>query len=160
MPISSSSCAAKTSFLHLPLTRGHFGNQAIELAGIISRPDAQAKGLGTSLVQEFIDVYSPEEMIAYTRNPSLLRVLGNVSRVLDVLEYDSPEHIAARISHASLHEDGILYHLGRYAPHGLYGADDPADREYNGDILKERCTQLKDKNTALAVLVELNGASK
>lgn len=145
---------------HSPPTGDRFGNQAIELVGIISRPDTQAKGIGTSLVREFIDVYSPDEMIAYTRNPSLLRVLGNVSLVSDVLECGSPEDAAARIPHATLHEDGLLYHIGRYAPHGLYGADDPADQTYNGQILKARCTQLEDKNTALAVLVELNGGSK
>ena len=148
------------SFLLSRRTGDHFGNQAIELAGIISRPDTQAKGIGTSLVQEFIDMYSPAEMIAYTRNPSLLRVLGNVSLISDVLAYESPEDTATRIPHATLHEDGILYHLGRYAPHGLYGTDDPADREYNGNVLKQRCAQLQDKNTALAVLVELNGGSK
>jgi hypothetical protein len=111
-------------------------------------------------VQEFIDIYSPEEMIAYTRNPSLLRVLGNVSLVSDVLECDSPEDTAAKVPHAALHKDGYLYHVGRYAPRGLYGSDDPANRLYNGDILKRRCTALEDKNTALAVLVTLNGDSK
>ena len=150
-------CDATKSFLHSLPIGGLFGNQAIELAGIIPRPDRQAKGIGTSLVKEFIDEYSPEALIAYTRNPALLRVLGNVGLVSDVIEYESPEQTALLIPHATVGEDGILYHIGRYAPPGLYGADDPADRTYRGVILKQHCKELEDKNSALAVRVELGG---
>jgi len=76
----------------------------------------------------------------------------------DVLSYESPETEVALIPNATIGEDGNLYHIGRYAPHGLYGGADPAEREYNGVALKERCRLLEDKNTALAVRVELNGA--
>jgi hypothetical protein len=75
----------------------------------------------------------------------------------DVLVYDDPGITVDHIPHATLGEDGMLYHLGRYAPHGLYGSEDPAERPYNGVKLKERCKELEDKTTALAVLVEING---
>lgn len=136
-------------------TGDYFGGKAVELAGLISRPDYQAKGIGTSLVGNYIDTYSPKEMIAYTRNPALLRVLGNVSMTSDVLAYDNPELIAAHIPYATVGEGNILYHIGRYAPHGLYGKEDPADKPYNGVALKERCELLADPNNALAVMVDL-----
>lgn len=94
-------------------------------------------------------------MIAYTRNPALLKALGNACGHLDILQTTDP----TLIPHASIKEDGIAYHIDRYAPHGLYGKADPADRAYNGTPLKERCTYLHNQNTALAVSAPTAGGA-
>jgi hypothetical protein len=52
--------------------------------------------------------------------------------------------------------NGIAYHLDRYGPNGLYGRDDPATREYNGRVLKERCVLLAEPGNALAVSVNVS----
>lgn len=95
-------------------------------------------------------------MTAYTRNPGVLRILGNIAGRQDVLFEENPDKVAERLAHASVHE-GIVYHIDRYAPDGLYGSFDPADRKYNGVTLKEQAKLLQNPNHALAVLVELPG---
>ena len=105
------------------------------------------------MVQVYAEQHGPERIIAYTRNPMLLRLLGNTSRKLDVLDYSSPHELALTIPHAEVGDDGIIYHIDRYAPEGLYGTFDPADLPYNGEVLKERCQLLENRNTALAVSV-------
>lgn len=95
-------------------------------------------------------------MIAYTRNPALLKALGNACGQLDVLQATDP----TIIPHASVQPDNIAYHIGRYAPHGLYGNSDPADRTYNGTLLKERCKYLHDPTTALAVSTPTTGGAR
>ncbi len=144
---------------HLPHTGGHFGKAAFELSGIIVHSAMQGQGIGTELVRQFTGDEAAKKMIAYTRNPSLLRVLGEVSSTEDVLVYDKPELVAAQIPHAEIASDGHIYHRGRYAPDGLYGSYDPATRRYNGEVLNERCAQLQDPNNALAVAVVLDGGS-
>ncbi|MDN5274498.1 MAG: hypothetical protein JWP06_399 [Candidatus Saccharibacteria bacterium] len=109
------------------------------------------------MVQEFINEYSPDTLTAYTRNPSVLRILGDISSQDDVLRQERPEEIAAQLAYTSVHE-GVLYHLDRYGPDGLYGSYDPADRSYNGVVLKERATLLQNPNHALAVSVAIPGA--
>ena len=96
-------------------------------------------------------------MTAYTRNPGVLRILGNISGRRDVLSQENPDKIAEQLAHASV-QDSIVYHIDRYAPNGLYGSFDPADRKYNGVVLKEQAILLQNPNHALAVLVELPGA--
>lgn len=108
------------------------------------------------MVQEIIGQYSPNTITAYTRNPGVLRILGNVSSRHDVLTNENPEEIAAQLEHASVH-DGILYHLDRYGPDGLYGSYDPADRTYNQKVLKEQAILLQNPNNALAVSVDIQG---
>lgn len=131
----------------------NFGSQAIELAGIIVDPDLQKKGIGSEIVQEFLDSNPAEHLCAYTRNPAILRILGAVTRQADVLlQLSSP------LPHVSIHE-GIAYHIDRYGPDGLYGSYDPASREYNGHVLKERCTLLEKPGNALAVSVNINKES-
>lgn len=134
---------------HLPLTGGNFGDRAIELAGIIVDPTSQHKGIGTDIVQEFTRQQSADHLTAYTRNPGLLRVLGAVAQLEDILLQQSMV-----LPNASEHE-GIMYHLDRYAPNGLYGSFDPADRSYNGQALKHRAVLLHNPNNALAVSVPL-----
>ena len=136
------------------LTRDYFGKRTVELAGIIVHPELQKHHLGTQLVSEFIAEERPSGIIAYTRNPALLRAVGHACRTADVLAYDNPEEVAAGIPHATSEEDGYVYHKERYAPAGLYGSSDPASREYQGVPLDERCELLKDPVNALAIAVE------
>lgn len=134
-------------------TGDYFGNQAIELAGIIVRPDLQKHHLGTQLVSEFIAEERPSRLVAYTRNPALLRAVGYACHRADVLDGHTSA-LAATIPNATQEEDGYLYHIGRYAPSGLYGSFDPATRNYQGTPLAERCRLLKDATNALAISVE------
>ena len=134
----------------MPLIRDYFGDRAIELAGIIVDPSFQQKGIGTEVVREFVSGHPVDHLAAYTRNPSILRLLGAVANQGDVLlQLSSP------LPHVT-HHDGIAYHLDRYGPNGLYGTFDPAERQYNGQVLNERCSLLSDPNHALAISVTLN----
>ena len=133
----------------------NFGGRAVELSGIIVDPSHQQHGIGTTFVQEFIATQRIDILTAYTRNPSILRVLEDVSHTDDVLARD-PERVAEQLSYATVHND-IVYHLDRYGPNGLYGLFDPASRVYNGQILRERCELLDNPNNALAVAVHLKG---
>lgn len=135
-------------------TGDYFGGRAIELAGIIIHPDQQGKSLGSEVVGHFVKTEQPKQLVAYTRNPALLYAVGRACNVADVLTHDDPERTAASIPHATVEDDGNLYHLQRYAPHGLYGSYDPAQRTYNGRQLAERCKYLADPNNALAISVE------
>jgi hypothetical protein len=133
----------------LPPIGGNFGDRAIELAGIIIDPAFQEKGTGTDIVKEFVKQQTADCLTAYTRNPRLLRVMGAVAQQEDVLA-----HQTIVLPYATTH-DGIAYHIDRYAPNGLYGSFDPADREYNGQVLKHRAVLLDNPNNALAVSVPL-----
>jgi hypothetical protein len=141
----------------LRFTWSVFGAQATELAGISIRPGYQKHDTGTLLVGGFVDRHEPERMTAYTRNPSLLRLLERVSGVEEILLHDNPEEIAETLDHASVGHDGHVYHVGRYGPDGLYGSFDPATRIYSTTALLNQCVLLSDKNNALAVSVPLQG---
>jgi len=105
-------------------------------------------------VSELIAEERPSGIVAYTRNPALLRAVGRACGQANVLDYDNPMELAANIPHATLEEDGHIYHIGRYAPDGLYGSFDPAKRNYRDVPLDERCELLKDEVNALAISVE------
>jgi hypothetical protein len=134
---------------------GIFGKAAAELVGIIIRPDYQGRRFGPLLVRRFVNMHRTERLLAYTRNPALLRVLEAVSGRHEVLAHADPEAAAAQIAQASVGPDGNLYHIGRYAPRGLYGDEDPAGRAYHGRPLMDQCQLLTDPNNALAVSVNL-----
>ena len=140
----------KRSWLHLLHTGDNFGGAAIELAGIIVDPRLQNKKTGGDMVQDFLDANPTDHLSAYTRNPAVLRILGNVARQADVLL-----GLSYPLANVSIH-DNIAYHLDRYGPDGLYGSYDPASREYNGRILKERCVLLNEPGNALAVSVTVS----
>jgi hypothetical protein len=144
----------KTNWLVLPLTRDYFGKRTIELAGIIIHPELQGYQLGSQLVSELIAEERPSGIVAYTRNPALLRAVGHACGRADVLDCNDPAVLATDIPHATLEDDGQIYHIGRYAPDGLYGSFDPAKRDYRGVPLDERCKLLKDEVNALAISVE------
>lgn len=109
------------------------------------------------LVNDFIRQQQPGRLVAYTRNPSLLRLLEQVSGCDNVLEHDNPDAVATTIANATTGPDNNLYHIGRYAPNGLYGlGHDPATRLYYGVPLVKRCILLADPNNALAVSVSIH----
>ena len=138
----------------MQLIGDYFGSRAVELAGIIIHPDQQGKSLGSELVAHFVETEQPKQLVAYTRNPALLYAVGRAYGITDVLTHDDPERIAASVPHATVEDDDNVYHLQRYAPHGLYGSFDPAKRTYNGLQLTERCKYLANPNNALAISVE------
>lgn len=138
----------------MPPTEDYFGGRAAELAGIIIHPNLQGRSLGSNLVESYVNENRPNRLIAYTRNPALLRAVGHACAVADVLEHDNPEQVVATIQNATLEGDGHMYHRGRYAPHGLYGSFDPATGLYNGQRLIDRCRYLTNQNNALAISVE------
>lgn len=137
--------------MHSPRTRGNFGAYAIELAGIMVDPMFQKSGIGTKMVKEFLTGQSCDYLTAYTRNPGVLRILGKVGCVNDILDQKPAIDMPYAIEY-----EGVTYHIGRYGPNGLYGEEDPADRMINGVVLKERCKLLVNPNNALALAVAVN----
>lgn len=142
------------SWLVSPPIEDYFGGRAAELAGIIIHPSMQGRSLGSSLVESYIDDTRPNRLIAYTRNPALLRAVGRACAIANVLEHDDPEQVAETIPNATLKDDGHIYHIGRYAPHGLYGSYDPATRLYHGQRLTDYCRYLTNQNNALSISAE------
>jgi GNAT superfamily N-acetyltransferase len=140
----------KSVLWHSPLIGVYFGSRAVELAGIIVHPDHQKQHVGRDLVRDFVVTEQPSHLVAYTRNPALLRAVGHATRSADIL---TPSGLV--IPHATLEDDGHSYHIGRYAPHGLYGSFDPAERDYQGVPLVEQCVYLNDSTNALAVSAEV-----
>lgn len=108
------------------------------------------------MLGEFVTKHNPSELTAHTRNPSILRLLGTVSGVSDVLRHDNPERLLELLPHAAP-ADNTFYHMDRYAPTGLYDGIDPASRNYNGLPLSEQYISLQNRNNALAVMVSLKG---
>ena len=102
------------------------------------------------MVREFCDNEHPAYLAAYTRNPALLKAVGAGTRHPTVLR---PSGLV--VPHAQTMTDGHTYHIGRYAPQGLYGSFDPADREYQGQPLKQQCAFLQDPTNALAISVKV-----
>ena len=143
----------------MALTGGYFGKAAVELVGIIVHPGRQQDDIGTTLAKAYIAKERPSRLIAYTRNPAAIRLIERVSGKKDILAHTDPSAVAGQIPHASLEADGNLYHIGRYAPTGLYGSFDPSERQYMERPLRERCPLLEDPNNALAISVELAGGA-
>ena len=65
--------------------------------------------------------------------------------------------MASELPDASVAADGNIYHIGRYAPDGLYGSYDPSTRDYLGTPLRDRCVMLSDPNNALALSISIQG---
>jgi hypothetical protein len=147
-----------SGWLHLPHIGDDFGGRAIELAGIIVHPADQQRQLGLNLVKQLVAGQLPETIIAYTRNPAILKIIGQVSRTPDVLVQDNPEDFTRQFPETTI-DAGIAYHLDRYAPDGLYGDFDPADRNYQGIALKQRAKLLENPNHALIVAARIDGGA-
>ena len=65
------------------------------------------------------------------------------------------------MSSASVLEDGVVYHLNRYAEGGLFGTSDPADRPVHqggSHTLKELFTGLNSEQNALVVTARVGSS--
>lgn len=130
---------------------------------MVFHPEHQNRGHGKEMVEGFIKDEQPEVIIGYTRNPSVVRMLAGATSRGDILAHADPQAIALEVPSATVGPDGHLYHIGRYAPHGLYGSYDPADRPLvrGGETsLREICTLLEDPNNALALSIDLRGEQR
>lgn len=142
---------------HLQWYGGAFGNSAIELAGRVVHPDYQSQGIATGLLTQLVAHESPQYLITYTRNPSILRMIAKVSEALyPILSDSSLQSIASQLPDASGLEDAH-YHLNRYGETGLFHGNDPADRPYgeNDISLKERFEYLDNVRNALVVVARV-----
>jgi len=118
-------------------------------------PAYQQDGLGTGFARRIAAETHTQRLIGYTRNPAILKLLAEVSGRHDILDHANPVTVADELPNATLAADGNIYHIGRYAPNGLYVAYDPASRDYLGQPLRERCALLNDPNNALVLSVNL-----
>lgn len=158
-----------------------FGGFAVELSGIVVRPDAQGHGVGPKMLKAYMRSAEQDHITAYTRNPALLSILAKSCGYYSVYPLNIPrseeellmaatsvfppyphERMAALLPHATIGEDGVAYHVNRYGGEGLYGelSDDPADRPFGDSMatLKEVYPRLKDKGTALIAVAKYSKA--
>ena len=156
---------------------GVFGDRAIELGGIVARPDSQMRGVGQLMLQAYMRSVEQNLITAHTRNPAILRMLANVCGRASVYPLNStgfvgPDYnfvgritnhpdsdVARSIPHTTVDGRDVAYHVNRYGDDGLYGplSDDPADRPaHKGSptTLKERYPGLEHKGTALVVVAD------
>lgn len=133
--------------------RGDFGVDAVELAGRVVHPAFQARGIGRVMLQEYVKEHKVEHVATYTRNPSVLKMIGHVaSTVFPVDDDEVLRGIAVSMENAALLQDGAAYHIDRYSEEGLFQGDDPADRPLRGSSsLKTDYIGLRNARTALVV---------
>lgn len=140
-------------------TRDDFGGSALELAGRAVHPDMQGRGIGSGMLDRFLNTHPVEYLTTYTRNPAVLRMIGNVATSLYPL-VDDPElyTIATQMSNAIPVEDAT-YHIDRYPPGGLFRGDDPADLAIatTPQPLKQRFALLESERNALVITAKING---
>lgn len=138
----------------------HFGNRAIELTGIVIDPEYQANGIGRALTEEIVAASKTRYLTAYTRNPSLLRILTHVGTVYPLCSDPQLRAEALMLEGAEPaypnDSESVIYHFGRYGESGLYGVHDPAERCVgpSGQPLMVRFPELQDIAHSLVVVVE------
>ena len=108
------------------------------------------------LLGDFVEKMDVRILTAHTRNPSLLRALGNATGGLGrvyPLEGQLSQDLVTLMPYIT-QIDGIYYHVNRYGDDGLYGQSDPAERPVStGDLsLKSRFVGLENIGTALVVV--------
>lgn len=151
----------------LPCIGGVFGNIAIELAGRVVQPAYQNQGIGTKLLQNYLLSVEdrPDIVTTYTRNPSVIKMLGRVCggvvKVYPVSTDKTLAEIASRMDSATM-IDNTLYHVNRYEPEGLFGGADPADRSLSpdGPPLKQQFKGLQSIRNALVIVGRPEGESR
>lgn len=93
-------------------------------------------------------------LTTYTRNPTILRMMRTVAHTIYPINDDKRlEKLAQHMPHAEQPERGVVNHVNRYGPEGLYGVSDPAERPYfaDGPPLKGMYRGLQTVGTALIV---------
>jgi hypothetical protein len=111
------------------------------------------------LVRAYVAAERPQRLLAYTRNPGVLRILGDAADIPDVVASTDQALLVSIAPHVEV-LNGAAYHLGRYGVEGLYGGADPADKHYGQQPLVDAYPPLKaNRSTALAVLAQVGGAT-
>lgn len=142
----------------MPCTRAVFGGRAIELAGRVIHPDYQGQGIGTTMLADFLDNHPVDTLATYTRNPAVLKMIGNVASQLYPLD-QSPEleKMASEMPYAT-HVGDATYHIDRYDEGGLFQGGDPANSPLvtAPHPLRERFAILKNERHALIAVARRN----
>lgn len=140
---------------------GRFGGSpnTHELLGVVVHPGVQQRGLGSLLVRAYVAAEQPRQLLAYTRNPGVLRILGDAAEVPNIVAATDKVLLGSIAPHVEVIDD-TAYHVGRYGAEGLYGGADPADKHYGQQRLVDAYPPLEaNRSTALAVLARLGGAA-
>lgn len=132
---------------------GYFGNRVIELSGIVIHPDFQNMGIGKKLVNDALNHFNPEMVTSFTRNPSVLRLLEEIGD--DDIFNQNNKAFALTLPNVTAEIDGYNYHIDRFGPNGLYGANDPAEQIYKNQKFMEKFVGLKNICNALALAVNI-----
>lgn len=104
-------------------------------------------------------VEGPRLLITYTRNPSVIKMIGRVCGGLSNIYPCTPKpalrDVAVTMQHAE-EVDNIACHVNRYDSSGLFGAADPADRSLmaSGPSLKAQFPCLASIRNAIIVVGE------
>lgn len=129
-----------------------FGGRAIELAGRAVHPEVHGNGIGTAMLEDFMQQEAPNLLTTYTRNPAIIRMVGKVAHTLYPLDQSQTLQSTATEMPGATLRDNTVYHFNRYGPNGLYQREDPADQGVNTSLpLKEQYPGLKDTSTALVI---------
>lgn len=111
------------------------------------------------MLNQYLQEYPAEYLATYTRNPSVLKMMLRSTRQLyPLVDDDELKHIALDMPHASLGQDGIVYHFNRYDENGLFQSGDPAERSVtpaSGKSLKQLFVGLQDERNALIVSAKI-----
>lgn len=111
------------------------------------------------MLVDYVDLHKPEKLITFTRNASILRMLGSVADTLYPLKHSQQDQALAELLGESVTTiNEVAYELERYDTQGLFRGFDPADRPYelnNPETLKQRFEQLTSVQAALVVVATL-----
>lgn len=135
------------------------GGRAIEWIGCIIEPTYQKQGLARRLILDNAHHMGAERIVACTRNPAILRMMGKASTILYPLEHNAELHELAMSMPYATDVNGAVYHIGRYPGDGLYGGDDPADLPVHkgGEPLNVQFPELQDARNSLVFAAQIPG---
>jgi hypothetical protein len=133
-------------------------------------------GLGSLMLDTYMQSVDQNLITAHTRNPALLGMLGKVCGLANV--YPLAKELvdlhadvfvnpligyARQVPHTTVEpERHAAYHVDRYDEGGLYGKEDPTDAPIkkpstiHGGTLKEAFPGLRNPRTALVVVADYN----
>lgn len=110
------------------------------------------------MLRQYLAGSNDEHLLTYTRNPSVIKMLGRFCSSVYPLDLESDlESIAERSPYSSRRSERY-YHINRYAHGGLFQGPDPAERTVDGvHPLFERFEPLRNKRNALIVVGKIEG---